>query len=397
MSFSTLPPEICGSICHELKELGGNLTPLCTTSHNFSREAERILYHSVDLRGCELPAIKSLEILDIAKIAKALRKCINLKELRGHHEWMLSGFPFCLQKFENQDPHIECVTGETPATLTTLSVRGAWAYGPSSISDTLTSIAASVPALLYLRIIELQKLPVYSGHNARPLTPILRKGFRKLQTFVLHVRNILCFLSPPDLGSPNSHSDNYDMASAPDLEHLGVDILKACPTLLRAAIGSGVVRGQEMRCVLMRANGGGGNSGRGSDGLGVRGAQYVLEPVKQWICSSPPPAATHNTVSNNDGAVLYSQYIYQLDRDVVYGYGTLHSYRVQDQTLRFDLRTGWSQHCLLSPGLVQTLESRPLRLLAANSLAGGRLAIKRVAQSGQTTTQSPIKKETPFI
>jgi hypothetical protein len=111
------------------------------------------------------------------------------------------------------------------------------------------------------------------------------------------------------------------------------------------------------------------NLGRGSDGLGVRGARYVLEPMKQWICSSPPPAATHNTVSNNDGAVLYSQYIlagprfgslfllvqsatahpphliYQLNRlalvelfcscgivlDVVYGYGTLHSYCVQDQ------------------------------------------------------------------
>jgi hypothetical protein len=90
-----------------------------------------------------------------------------------------------------------------------------------------------------------------------PPTPIFRKGFRKLQTFVLHVRNIWRFLSPPDLGSFNSHSDNYEMASAPDLERLGVDILKACPTLLRAAIGSGAVRGQEMRCVLTRENGGG--------------------------------------------------------------------------------------------------------------------------------------------
>ncbi|KAJ7676234.1 hypothetical protein B0H14DRAFT_3908715 [Mycena olivaceomarginata] len=142
-------------------------------------------------------------------------------------------------------------------TLTTLSVRGAWGYGPSSIPDTLTSIAASVPALLHLSIIELRKSPVHSGYNVPPPTPIFRKGFRKLQTFVLHVRNIWRFLSPPDLGSFNSHSDNYKMASAPDLERLGVNILKACPTLLRAAIGSGVVRGQEMRCVLMRANGGG--------------------------------------------------------------------------------------------------------------------------------------------
>jgi hypothetical protein len=248
MSFSTLPPEICGSICHELKELGSNLAPLCTTSRNFSHEAEHILYHSVDLRGREvravmswaytitehthltervhalvpqLPAIESLEILDKAKIVEALRKCINLKELRGAHGWMLSGFLFRLQKFEgpvpweggvgdnfwktqteirvlslpylpnlpsfeNQLPNVIALGTPTldvllarplqrvetrfhtsrkfsplaqySQTLTTLSVRGTWAYGPSSILDTLTSIAASVPALLHLSIIELQKL-----------------------------------------------------------------------------------------------------------------------------------------------------------------------------------------------------------------------------------------------
>ncbi|KAJ7368956.1 hypothetical protein DFH08DRAFT_947840 [Mycena albidolilacea] len=346
MSFSALPPEIYGSICHELNELGSNLAPLCTISRNFSREAQRILYHSVDLRGREmcavmswaytitehthlaervhalvlqLPAIKSLDISDNAKIVKALRKWINLEELRGAHGWMISGLPFRLQKFENlapweggveddfwktqteirvlslpylpnlpsfenQLPNVIALGTPTlnvlPArplqrvetaflangkfsplaqysqTLTTLSVRGASAYGPASIPDTLTSIAASVPALLHLSIIDLQKWPVYSGYGTRPPTPILRKGFRKLQTFVLHVRNVLCFMSP-DLGSPNSHSDNYDMASAPNLERLGVDILKACPTLLRAAIGSEVARGQEMRCVLTRANGGG--------------------------------------------------------------------------------------------------------------------------------------------
>ncbi|KAJ7849843.1 hypothetical protein B0H14DRAFT_2582321 [Mycena olivaceomarginata] len=341
MSFSTLPPEICGSICHELKELGGNLAPLCTTSRNFSREAERILYHSVDLRGRELPAIESLEILDKAKIVEALRKCINLKELRGAHGWMLSGFLFRLQKFEgpvpweggvgddfwktqteicvlslpylpnlpsfeNQLPNVIALgtpTLDVLPTLTTLSVQGAWAYGPSSIPDTPD---------------------VYCGLRTRLATsehyraPEIARALR---------------LYPPNLGSFNSHSGSYEMASAPDLEHLRVDILKACPTLLRAAIGSGVVRGQEMRIVS----------------------------------------------------------------DVVYSYNTLHSYRVQDQMLRFDLRTGWSRHCLISAGLVRTLESQPLRLLTANSLAGGRIVIKCVAQSGQTTAQSPIKKETPFI
>ncbi|KAJ7368976.1 hypothetical protein DFH08DRAFT_37019 [Mycena albidolilacea] len=118
MNLSTLPPEICGVICTELKELGGNLALLCRTSRNLYREAQRILYHSVDLRGRQMHAVtswaytvtehthlaermhaltlqpssvESLDISDVAKLVKALSKCINLKELRGAHEWMLSG------------------------------------------------------------------------------------------------------------------------------------------------------------------------------------------------------------------------------------------------------------------------------------------------------------------
>ncbi|KAJ7368978.1 hypothetical protein DFH08DRAFT_37061 [Mycena albidolilacea] len=343
MSFSTLPPEICGSVCHELKELGGNLAPLCTTSRNFSREAQRILYHSVDLRGREmravtswaytitehthlaervhalvLPAIESLDMSDNAKFVKALRKCINLKELRGAHGWMLSGFPFRLQKFENlvpweggvgddfwktqteirvlslpylpnlpsfenQLPNVIALGTPTldvlPArplqrvetrfltsrdfsplaqysqTLTTLSVRGALASVQFSIPDILTSIAVSVPALLHLSIIEHRKM--FLPHSPDPPTPIFRKGFRKLKTFVLQVRNIERFWSTESDAPDSTDSNDYEMNHLPDLERLGVDILKACPTLLRAAIGSEVVRGQEMRCVLTRANGGG--------------------------------------------------------------------------------------------------------------------------------------------
>jgi hypothetical protein len=128
MTFSTLPPEICGVICTELKELGGNLALLCRTSRNFSREAQRILYHSVDLRERKMRAVKSwaravtqhthlaervhalalqlppnIDSLDASatKIVVALRRCVNLKELQGVHGWMTIGCRFRLQKFEN--------------------------------------------------------------------------------------------------------------------------------------------------------------------------------------------------------------------------------------------------------------------------------------------------------
>ncbi|KAJ7893447.1 hypothetical protein B0H14DRAFT_3427517 [Mycena olivaceomarginata] len=324
MNLSTLPPEICGVICTELKDLGGNLALLCRTSRNFRREAQRVLYHTVDLRGrkmravdswahtvtrnahlaervhalaLQLPSIGSLDVSDVTKLVKALNKCINLKELRGAHEWMLSGCPFRLQKFGNLAPFegrwdddfwktqteirvlslpslrklpsfenqllnviaLGTTTLDTlPArplqrvetgfrsgfsplaqysqTLTTLSVRGWWASSIFSIPDILTSIAVSVPTLLHLTIIELKKMLLL--HSPDSPTPILRAGFRKLKTFVLHVRNIERFWSTESDTPDSIDSNDYEMNYPPDLERLGVDILEGCPTLLRVAIGA---------------------------------------------------------------------------------------------------------------------------------------------------------------
>ncbi|KAJ7887616.1 hypothetical protein B0H14DRAFT_2695560 [Mycena olivaceomarginata] len=312
MTFSTLPPEICGVICTELRELGGNLALLCRTSRNFSREAQRILYHSVDLRGRKLRAVKSwahavtqhthlaervhalalqlppnidsLDASDTTKIVKALRKCVNLKELRGVHGWMTSGCRFRLQKFENllyckdrwdddfwkeqtqirvlslssalpsfdnqlpelialgtntlrdlparplqrfeTAPHRDfSALGQYSQTLTTLNVRGHWPHHIPSIPQTLAAIAGSLPALRNLGIVELKKKHMLYNYNPTALTPILREKFRKLETFVL--------------------------------QRLGADMLDACPTLLRAAIGAEVIPGRELSCVLTRSSGGG--------------------------------------------------------------------------------------------------------------------------------------------
>jgi hypothetical protein len=42
-----------------------------------------------------------MEISDSIKIVAALRKCVNLKELRGIHGWLISDCSFRLEKFED--------------------------------------------------------------------------------------------------------------------------------------------------------------------------------------------------------------------------------------------------------------------------------------------------------
>jgi hypothetical protein len=41
-----------------------------------------------------------MEVSDSAKIVAALCKCVNLKELRGIHGWLISDCSFRLEKFD---------------------------------------------------------------------------------------------------------------------------------------------------------------------------------------------------------------------------------------------------------------------------------------------------------
>ncbi|KAJ7893459.1 hypothetical protein B0H14DRAFT_2685023 [Mycena olivaceomarginata] len=200
MSFSTLPPEICGAICAEVKELRSNLAVLCTTSRNFCHEAQRILYHSVDLQGREmratkswagavtqhthlaermhaltvqLPSIESLDVSDIAKIVEALSRCINLKELRGVPECMISACPFRLEKFENLAPFKGWWDDDFWKTQTEIRVLSPL-YFPPSLENQMP-----VPNLIALRIVDLHTLPerplqrVETGFHT-DLTPLVR-------------------------------------------------------------------------------------------------------------------------------------------------------------------------------------------------------------------------------
>ncbi|KAJ6515314.1 hypothetical protein C8R45DRAFT_1086533 [Mycena sanguinolenta] len=200
MALSTLPPEICGITCDELEELGGNLAPLCRTSRNFHSQTQRILYRSIDLQeggmravklwartvtrhahlaerihALALPDMHLIDVSDIPKIVHALKKCVNLKELRisGADQsvprhfgsgWMFDEYPFRLQKFD------------------------------------LTELTQSEPF-----------------DDVNP-APILREWFPRLEAFVLQVRNVHIF-------------HRYDMAYTKHLEELGMEFLNACPTL----------------------------------------------------------------------------------------------------------------------------------------------------------------------
>ncbi|KAF7352300.1 hypothetical protein MVEN_01193700 [Mycena venus] len=350
MALFTIPPEICAAICVEVDQSG--LVLLCQTSRLLLDEAQRILYHSVDLRGrsmdavrswtlavtrhshlaervhalaLQLPDISTLNTSDSVKIGRALRLCVNLKELRllgefaqyqrrvdGIYMWMMSECPFRLHSIEidsesqshwnapfwknqteirvlsmpycrnlpafleNQVPQVIALgllsLRDLPAgrplqrvetrpqrdfsplaqysrTLTTLNLRGEWRHREFSIEETLTAIAASVPSLLHLGLTELNKKEAL--FNANTPTPVLRRMFPNLKTFVLQVRNIARFLDELWFG-PNS----YDMASAADIENFGIAIMNACPTLQQAVIGGEVRPGQESTCVLRRLSGG---------------------------------------------------------------------------------------------------------------------------------------------
>ncbi|KAJ7181471.1 hypothetical protein C8R43DRAFT_969249 [Mycena crocata] len=139
----SLPPEICAKICEDVSRK--DLVTLCRTSRLFGDQAQRIIYRTVDLSRCTPRAllswclavtrrsqlaerVHSLSLRlptdlsfssDAGKIARALNKCLNLKELSIHHDnsdafgarheskqssiqgWIITKCPFRLTKFSS--------------------------------------------------------------------------------------------------------------------------------------------------------------------------------------------------------------------------------------------------------------------------------------------------------
>ncbi|KAJ7050005.1 hypothetical protein C8F01DRAFT_718939 [Mycena amicta] len=133
-----LPPEICGLICDLVERK--TLLQLSRVSRSFCDQAQRIIYHTVDLRSnaealsswCRAVSrnpklggyirrltVSSSELVagsdDAAKVTRALKKCPNLKRLAVHADvrrwriyacneiqtWIVGQGPFRLTHFSN--------------------------------------------------------------------------------------------------------------------------------------------------------------------------------------------------------------------------------------------------------------------------------------------------------
>ncbi|KAJ7197419.1 hypothetical protein GGX14DRAFT_471311 [Mycena pura] len=136
-----LPPEICAKICEELGQ--NDRVTLCRTSRLLGDQAQRLIYRTVDLRRCTARALRSWCLAvtrhselaervyalslglphdlasssDLGKIARALNRCLNIKELSIHPEnsgpfgsqwegssiqgWLITKCPFRLTKFSH--------------------------------------------------------------------------------------------------------------------------------------------------------------------------------------------------------------------------------------------------------------------------------------------------------
>ncbi|KAF7322128.1 hypothetical protein MKEN_00736700 [Mycena kentingensis (nom. inval.)] len=123
--LTTLPPEVCGTICGLTDK--PSLIALATVSRPFRHEAQRIIFRTVDLGNTEAarqwrlairrnPRLSPIatrisfsmpRLADAELLAKALKKCKNLKhlEIRGDnavstHTWIAEG-SFKLRVFVN--------------------------------------------------------------------------------------------------------------------------------------------------------------------------------------------------------------------------------------------------------------------------------------------------------
>ncbi|KAJ7502544.1 hypothetical protein B0H11DRAFT_1989056 [Mycena galericulata] len=143
-SILQIPPELCAKICEEIG-MGRvrDLLALCRISRMFRDQAQRLIYHTVVLRDCSSKRLGSWCLAvtrhsqlaervhslilglqsdlalssDAPKLARALAKCVNLKELSVYddtsgyrkltscHEsiqgWIINKCPFRLQKLVN--------------------------------------------------------------------------------------------------------------------------------------------------------------------------------------------------------------------------------------------------------------------------------------------------------
>ncbi|KAJ7809966.1 hypothetical protein B0H14DRAFT_2864789 [Mycena olivaceomarginata] len=339
-----LPPEICAKICQDVGRK--DLVTLCRTSRMFGAQAQWLIYHTVDLSHRTPRALRSwcLAVMrhsrlaervhalslglsrdlsfssDAEKVARALSKCVNLKELAIHHDdsgpfgalyesqmssiqgWIITKCPFRLTKFSNsyfknsflaqfwtpqseirvlaiptctnafpiyddQLPNLIALEiGEVralpvdrplqriqlrwgrnvfgdldqlsslarySATLTTLNLLQTSVIQRISTRQIFDTVSQGLPSLLHLGITE-------TGEYTKILRLAPLAKFPQLETFVIYCQTISGF-------HDYELDRTYEFGDLPSLQIFGLAIIKACPTLRRADIGSHISPATDVR------------------------------------------------------------------------------------------------------------------------------------------------------
>ncbi|KAJ7698774.1 hypothetical protein B0H14DRAFT_3036653 [Mycena olivaceomarginata] len=314
-----LPPEICAKICQDVGRK--DLVTLCRTSRMFG--AQWLIYHTVDLSHRTSRALHSwcLAVMrhsrlaervhalslglsrdlsfssDAEKIAHALSKCVNLKELAIHHDdsgpfgalyesqmssiqgWIITKCPFRLTKFSNSyfknsflaqfwTPQSEIRSLPVDRPLQRIQLR--WGRNVVGDLDQLSSLAKYSATLTTLNLLQTSFIQRISTRQifdtvSQGLPGLLHLGITETGEYT-KANQILTPSQVADRFSEDSPTGalakfpqletfviycqtisgfhdyeldrTYEFGYLPSLQTFGLAIMKAYPTLCRADIGS---------------------------------------------------------------------------------------------------------------------------------------------------------------
>ncbi|KAF7335319.1 hypothetical protein MSAN_02342700 [Mycena sanguinolenta] len=317
MASFTLPPEICGIICDELEQLGGNLAFLCRTSRNFFHQAQRILYRSVDLQGggmravklwartmtrhahlaervralkLELPDIQTIDISDIPKITRVYAdilggcwatirsayKKFECFESPGYDFWKTQtqirvlSLPYSdnLPSFDNQLLDVIALGTEwlddlPVRPLQRLETEFHEDFSPlAQYSQTLTTLSVwghGMSTVSETLVAIADSVPALLRLSLAEHTKEPGPFHEVSPTSILRERFPRLEIFALQVRNVEHFLDmfnRYNMACAEDLAALGMAFLSACPTLQQAAIGAEMELDEQLTCILKRTSGG---------------------------------------------------------------------------------------------------------------------------------------------
>ncbi|KAF7352328.1 hypothetical protein MVEN_01196500 [Mycena venus] len=172
-----------------------------------------------------------IRVLSIAHSSACFTDQNLLPELIAVRTTSMSDLPEgrALQRVETRFQRDLLPLVQYKGTLTTLNLRRDWMIDLDfSIGVALGAVAELLPDLMHLGIVE--RFKDYHLSLLDGLSKTTFQQFTSLKTFTLRVLNVDCFVF--DNVSP------FNMNAAADVHGLAYEIMMACPTLRRVAVGA---------------------------------------------------------------------------------------------------------------------------------------------------------------